>query len=190
MKILKIVLVIAGAIAFLWFMRVCTVEGQTRFQSSLAMPSTGIASLQELAKFGQASFSYMPEDIGATVQVLHIEHHLLFYAAGLTTDINRDGMFTIDIGLSCYQTVNDQHPFIFAPFTRLTVRSSFEPGPFIYATGETTVNRAAFFSGMSGIGYRVDQFEFIAGIQHEEISDQDRFLQVNGLQGVITFFLK
>ena len=90
-------------------------------------------------------------NLGLAAQALHVAHHLLLYSAGISSDINNDGMFLLTAGIAQYQVGNDQAPFVDAPFIRFRFQSSPDY-VFLYSEIETTMRfqSISFRDGGSG----------------------------------------
>ena len=164
-------------------------------EMSIAPPSANMPlDLYELGKYGRISIEYNnliamgTGHVGVAAQALHVAHHLLLYSAGLTSDINNDGMFLLTAGVAHYQTGNSRdEPFVDAPFMRLKLQTS-EDIIFGYSELETTMNYRSYISGTVGLGMRVSNgVRLIGGFQHTEfVMPTERNLrQVNGLEGII-----
>src|SRR5438132_6357854 len=70
-----------------------------RIEMSVAPPADNMPHTPyELGKYGRITVEYSHlttldgSYLGMAAQALHVAHHLLFYSAGLTSDINNDGM--------------------------------------------------------------------------------------------------
>jgi hypothetical protein len=167
-----------------------------RMEMSLAPPSNIPTDPYELAKYGRIAVEYMRAvkldgaHLGLMAQALHIAHHLLFYSAGLTSDVNNDGMFLFTAGLAHYQSGNSRaEPFVDAPFMRLRFQSSPED-IFAYSEIETTMHFRSYISGMVGLGMLVSpSVRIIGGFHHTEfVMPTEQFVQqVNGLEGIISW---
>jgi hypothetical protein len=146
----------------------------------------------QLAKYGRINVEYKNlatidgNRVGFAAQAMHVAHHLLLYSAGVSTDINNDGMFTMTAGFTHYQTGNKRsEPFVDAPFMRFKFRSSPD-NIFAYSELETTMHERAYISAMVGLGMMVTPgVRFVAGYQHTEfvMPTEQMVQQVNGLQG-------
>jgi hypothetical protein len=166
-------------------------------EMSLAPPENIPSSYYELAKYGRIAVDYTHlatingANIGLAAQALHVEHHLLLYAAGVSSDINNDGMFILTAGLAQYQTGNDQAAFVDAPFVRFRFQSSPDY-IFMYSEIETTMHFSQYISGMAGIGLRVSpSLRLMGGFHHTEfVTPAEQTVQmVNGLEGIISWGL-
>jgi hypothetical protein len=164
-------------------------------EMSIAPPSASMPlDPYELGKYGRIGVEYNNfasidgDRFGMAAQALHVAHHLLFYSAGLSSDINNDGMFLLTAGMARYQTGNNRdEPFIDAPFMRLKFQTS-EDVVFGYSELETTMNYRSYISGTVGLGMRVSRgVSLIGGFQHTEfvMPTEQLVRQVNGLQGII-----
>ena len=154
--------------------------------------------LYDFGKYGRVAVEYMRLTkfdgipIGIAAQALHVAHHLLFYSAGFTSDVNNDGMFLLTA--SCYyQTDNSRaEPFTDAPFVRLRFQSSQED-LFAYSRGiETTINFGQYLSGTVGVGVNVSPVvRLIGGIHHTEfVMPADQTVrEINGFEGIISWGL-
>ena len=165
-------------------------------EMSVAPPANILTDLYELGKYGRISVDYtgvMPfegTELGIAAQALHVAHHLLFYSAGFSSDINGDGMFLFTVGIAHYQTGNSrEEPFVDAPFIRLRFQSS--QGPiFGYSEIETTMHFRSYISGMAGFGIRLSPaVRMIGGIHHTEfvMPTERTVVMVNGLEGIISW---
>jgi hypothetical protein len=167
-------------------------------EMSVAPPLDVPTDPYQLAKYGRVSVDYKGvttfegSDIGVAAQALHVAHHLLFYSAGVSSDINNDGMFLFTVGLAHYQTGNSRlEPFVDAPFMRLRFQSS-PKNIFGYSEIETTMHFRSYISGMVGFGIRLSPMvRMIGGFHHTEfVMPTERFVQqVNGLEGIISWGL-
>jgi len=167
-----------------------------RVEISLAPPSNIPTDPYELAKYGRIAVEYLRAaqldgaPVGLMAQALHVAHHLLFYSAGLTTDVNNDGMFLFTAGLAHYQTGNSRaEPFVDAPFIRLRFQSSPE-NIFAYSEIEATMHFRSYISGMAGIGMLLSpSVRIIGGFHHTEfvMPTEQLVQQVNGLEGIISW---
>ncbi len=164
-------------------------------EMSLAPPANIPSGYYDLAKYGRIGVDYSHAaafdgfNIGVAAQALHVEHHLLLYAAGLSTDINNDGMFILTAGLSYYQTGNDQTSFVDAPFMRIRFQSS-QDDLYIYSEAETTMHFRQYISGMAGLGYRVSRsIQLMGGFHHTEfvMPEQQTVQMINGLEGIVSW---
>jgi hypothetical protein len=164
-------------------------------EMSLAPPATVPSDPYELAKYGRITLDYTragtidDADFGISAQALHVAHHLLFYSAGISSDINNDGMFLLTVGLAHYQTGNDFSPFVDAPFIRLRFQSSQETA-FAYSEVETTMHFRQFITGMAGFGFRLTPtIRVIGGFHHTEfVMPEQKIVQmVDGLEGIISW---
>lgn len=164
-----------------------------RFEISLAPPASDMpADPYELAKYGRLTLEYNNlalidgSKFGFAIQALHVAHHLLLYSAGMTSDINNDGMFLVTAGLATYQTGNSrEEPFVTAPFARMKFQSS-ERAIFVYSELQATMNARAYISGTAGLGLRLTPLmTLIGGYQHTEfiMPTEQRIRMVNGFQG-------
>ena len=164
-------------------------------EMSIAPPTASMPlDPYELGKYGRISIEYNNfasidgDRFGIAAQALHVAHHLLFYSAGLSSDINNDGMFLLTAGMASYQTGNSRNePFVNAPFMRLKFQTS-EDVVFGYSELETTMNYRSYISGTVGLGMRVSRgVSLIGGFQHTEfvMPTEQIVRQVNGLQGII-----
>ena|SRR5665213_787535 len=167
-------------------------------EMSVAPPMDIPTNPYDLGKYGRISVDYTGvatfegADIGVAAQALHVAHHLLFYSAGVSSDINNDGMFLFTVGLAHYQTGNSRlEPFVDAPFMRLRFQSS-QKSIFGYSEIETTMHFRSFISGMVGFGIRLSPMvRMIGGFHHTEfVMPTERFVQqVNGLEGIVSWGL-
>ena len=164
-------------------------------EMSLAPPANIPTDYYALAKYGRISVDYTRvgvldgANLGVAAQALHVAHHLLFYSAGLSSDINSDGMFLISAGLAHYQTGNDYEPFVDAPFVRFRFQSSPDY-VFMYSEIETTMHFRQYISGMAGLGLRVSpSLRLMGGFHHTEfvMPSQQMVQMVNGLEGIISW---
>lgn len=162
-------------------------------EMSVAPPAENVPhDPYQLAKYGRISVEYKNltsvdgNRLGLAAQALHVAHHILLYSAGISTDINNDGMFTMTTGYTHYQVGNKRwEPFVDAPFMRFRFRSSPQ-NVFAYSELETTMHERAYLSAMLGLGMMVAPgLRFIAGFQHTEFTmpTEGYVQQVNGLQG-------
>ncbi len=166
-------------------------------EMSLAPPENIPTGYYDLAKYGRIAVDYTRigtidgANFGMAAQALHVAHHLLFYSAGISSDINNDGMFLLSAGLAHYQTGNDQEPFVDAPFVRFRFQSSPDY-VFLYSEIETTMHFRQYISGMAGFGLRVSpSLRLMGGIHHTEfVMPAEQMVQmVNGLEGIISWGL-
>ena len=167
-------------------------------EMSVAPPLTVPTNPYDLGKYGRITVDYSSvgsfegSDVGVSAQALHVAHHLLFYSAGVSTDINADGMFLFTVGLAHYQTGNGRwEPFVDAPFMRLRFQSS-QNYLFVYSEIETTMHFRQYLSGMAGLGIRLSPaVRMIGGIHHTEFVMPTEHIvnQVNGLEGIISWGL-
>ncbi len=164
-------------------------------EMSLAPPVDIPHDPYDLAKYGRISIDYTrvamidDADFGIAAQALHVAHHLLFYSAGVTSDINNDGMFLLTAGLAHYQTGNDFSPFVNSPYIRFRFQSSQET-VFAYSEIETTMHFRQFITGMAGLGFRLSPaVRVMGGFHHTEfVMPEQRFVQiVQGLEGIISW---
>jgi hypothetical protein len=184
--------------AFPYILQEVTPPAGLIIEMSVAPPMDIPTNPYDLGKYGRISVDYTGvatfegSDIGVAAQALHVAHHLLFYAAGISSDINNDGMFLFTVGLAHYQTGNSRaEPFVDAPFMRLRFQSS-PNNIFGYSEIETTMHFRAYISGMIGFGIRLSPMvRMIGGFHHTEfIMPTERFIQqVNGLEGIISWGL-
>jgi hypothetical protein len=162
-------------------------------EMSVAPPAENIPhDPYQLAKYGRINLEYKNlatidgNRLGLAAQALHVAHHILLYSAGISTDINNDGMFTMTAGYTHYQVGQKRdEPFVDAPFMRFKFRSS-PKSVFAYSELETTMHERAYISAMLGLGMMVAPgVRFVAGFQHTEFTmPRERMVQqVNGLQG-------
>jgi hypothetical protein len=167
-------------------------------EMSVAPPLDVPTDPYQLAKYGRISVDYTGvatfegSDIGVAAQALHVAHHLLFYSAGVSSDINNDGMFLFTVGLAHYQTGNSRaEPFVDAPFMRLRFQSS-QNSIYGYSEIETTMHFRSYISGMVGFGIRLSPMvRMIGGLHHTEfVMPTERLVQqVNGLEGIVSWGL-
>jgi hypothetical protein len=166
-------------------------------EMSLAPPENIPSSYYTLAKYGRIAVDYTRvgvidgANLGLAAQALHVAHHLLFYSAGISSDINSDGMFLLSAGLAHYQTGNDYEPFVDAPFVRFRFQSSPDY-VFMYSEIETTMHFRQYISGMAGLGLRVSpSLRLMGGFHHTEfVMPSEQMVQmVNGLEGIISWGL-
>lgn len=167
-------------------------------EMSVAPPVDVPTNPYDLGKYGRITVDYSAvgsfegSDIGVSAQALHVAHHLLFYSAGVSSDINADGMFLFTVGLAHYQTGNSRlEPFVDAPFMRLRFQSS-QQFIFGYSEIETTMHFRQYLSGMAGFGIRLSpSVRMIGGIHHTEfVMPTERMVNmVNGLEGIISWGL-
>ncbi len=166
-------------------------------EMSLAPPENIPTGYYDLAKYGRVGVDYTRAavidgaNLGLAAQALHVEHHLLLYSAGLSSDINNDGMFLLTAGIAHYQTGNDQAAFVDAPFVRFRFQSS-EDYVFVYSEIETTMHFSQYISGMAGLGLRVSpSLRLMGGFHHTEfVMPAEQTVQmVNGLEGIISWGL-
>lgn len=164
-------------------------------EMSVAPPTEIPRTAYELAKYGRLSVDYTRAatidnaDFGVSAQALHVAHHLLFYSAGITSDINNDGMFLLTAGMAHYQTGNDFSPFVDAPFIRLRFQSS-QQTVFAYSEIETTMHFRQFITGMAGFGFRLSpRVRLMGGFHHTEfVMPEQQFVQmVDGLEGILSW---
>ncbi|HET6402606.1 MAG TPA: hypothetical protein VFH95_14570 [Candidatus Kapabacteria bacterium] len=165
-------------------------------EMSVAPPLDVPTDPYQLGKYGRVSVDYTGvatfegSDIGVAAQALHVAHHLLFYSAGVSSDINNDGMFLFTVGLAHYQTGNSRaEPFVDAPFIRLRFQSS-QKSIYGYSEIETTMHFRSYISGMIGFGIRLSPMvRLIGGLHHTEFVMPTEHLvqQVNGLEGIISW---
>lgn len=162
-------------------------------EMSVAPPAENIPhDPYQLAKYGRINLEYKNlatidgNRFGLAAQALHVAHHILLYSAGISTDINNDGMFTMTAGYTHYQVGQKRdEPFVDAPFMRFKFRSS-PKSVFAYSELETTMHERAYISAMLGLGMMVAPgVRFVAGFQHTEFTMPTEHMvqQVNGLQG-------
>jgi hypothetical protein len=176
-----------------------------RMEMSFAPPVNDIPTdPYQMGKYGRLSVDYTRlgrfdgGDIGVMVQALHVAHHLLFYSAGFTSDINNDGIFLLTAGLAHYQTGNaPTEPFVDAPFVRLRMQSlsedrlisrDEEAALFFYTEMETTMHFREYLSGVAGLGLRISPMvRLIGGFQHTEfvMPTEHQVRMVEGLQGIL-----
>jgi hypothetical protein len=166
-------------------------------EMSLAPPENIPTGYYDLAKYGRVGVDYTRAavvdgaNLGLAAQALHVAHHLLLYSAGLSSDINNDGMFLLTAGIAHYQTGNDQEPFVDAPFIRFRFQSS--PNYlFMYSEIETTMHFRQYISGMAGLGLRVSpSLRLMGGFHHTEfVMPAEQMVQmINGLEGIISWGL-
>jgi hypothetical protein len=166
-------------------------------EMSLAPPENIPTGYYDLAKYGRVAVDYTRvvtvwgANLGLAAQALHVEHHLLLYSGGISSDINNDGMFILTAGLAQYQVGNDQAPFVDAPFIRFRFQSS--PNyVFLYSEIETTMRFQQYISGMAGLGLRVSpSVRLMGGFHHTEfIMPSEQTVQmINGLEGIISWGL-
>lgn len=167
-------------------------------EMSVAPPANVPTNPYDLGKYGRITVDYSDiasfegSDVGLSAQALHVAHHLLFYSAGLSSDINGDGMFLFTVGLAHYQTGNARwEPFVDAPFMRLRFQSS-QNYLFAYSEIETTMHFRQYLSGMAGLGIRLSpSVRMIGGIHHTEFVMPTEHIvnMVNGLEGIISWGL-
>jgi hypothetical protein len=164
-------------------------------EMSLAPPVDIPTDPYDLAKYGRIGVDYTRvatldgANFGLAAQALHVAHHLLFYSAGISSDINNDGMFLLTAGLAHYQTGNDAEPFVDAPFIRFRFQSS-PKDIFAYSEIETTMHFRQYISGMAGLGIRVSpSVRLMGGFHHTEfVMPAEQTVQmVNGLEGIISW---
>jgi hypothetical protein len=166
-------------------------------EMSLAPPENVPTGYYDLAKYGRIAVDYTRvamidgADLGLAAQALHVAHHLLLYSAGISSDINSDGMFLLTAGIAQYQVGNDQAPFVDAPFVRFRFQSSPDY-LFLYSEIETTMRFQQYISGMAGLGLRVSpSVRLMGGFHHTEfIMPAEQTVQmINGLEGIISWGL-
>jgi hypothetical protein len=167
-------------------------------EMSIAPPEAANQShdIYQLAKYGRLAVEFNNfaridgNRFGLAAQALHVAHHLLFYSAGITSDINNDGMFLMSAGLAHYQTGNSRfEPFVDAPFMRVKFQSSRE-AVFAYSELETTMHYRSYVSGTVGIGFSLTPFmRVIGGFHHTEfvMPTEHMTREVNGVQGIISW---
>ncbi len=165
-------------------------------EMSVAPPVNVPTNPYDLGKYGRITVDYSAvgsfegSDLGVSAQALHVAHHLLFYSAGLSCDINEDGMFLFTVGLAHYQTGNSRlEPFVDAPFMRLRFQSS-QNYIFGYSEIETTMHFRQYLSGMAGLGIRLSPMvRIIGGLHHTEfvMPSEHTVTMVNGLEGIISW---
>lgn len=165
-------------------------------EMSVAPPLNVPTNPYDLGKYGRVSVDYTGvatfegTEIGVAAQALHVAHHLLFYSAGFSSDINNDGMFLFTVGLAHYQTGNSRaEPFVDAPFIRLRFQSS-QKSIYGYSEIETTMHFRSYISGMVGFGIRLSPMvRMIGGFHHTEfVMPTERMVQqVNGLEGIVSW---
>jgi hypothetical protein len=166
-------------------------------EMSLAPPENIPTGYYDLAKYGRIAVDYTRAaiidgaNLGLSAQALHVEHHLLLYSAGVSSDINNDGMFILTAGIAQYQVGNDQAPFVDAPFVRFRFQSSPDY-VFLYSEIESTMRFQQYLSGMAGLGLRVSSsVRLMGGFHHTEfIMPSEQTVQmINGLEGIISWGL-
>jgi hypothetical protein len=167
-------------------------------EMSLAPPEDIPNNYYDLAKYGRIAVDYTRvgmldgANLGVAAQALHVAHHLLFYSAGVSSDINNDGMFLITAGIAHYQTGNSRaEPFVDAPFMRFRFQSS-QDYVFMYSEIESTMHFRQYISGMAGLGLRVSpSIRLMGGYHHTEfVMPTEQIVQtVNGLEGIISWGL-
>ncbi|HZK76116.1 MAG TPA: hypothetical protein VFD13_04335 [Candidatus Kapabacteria bacterium] len=165
-------------------------------EMSVAPPLDVPTDPYDLGKYGRVSVDYTGvttfegAEIGVAAQALHVAHHLLFYSAGISNDINSNGMFLLTVGISHYQTGNSRaEPFVDAPFMRFRFQSS-QSSVFGYSEIETTMHFRSYISGMIGFGIRLSPMvRMIGGFHHTEfVMPTERIVQqVNGLEGIVSW---
>jgi hypothetical protein len=177
---------------------VSPISGLT-LEISIAPPSANMPlDPYEIGKYGRVGIEYNHaflfdgSELGMAAQALHVAHHLLLYSAGLTSDINNDGMFLLTGGLAHYQTGNSRaEPFVDAPFMRLKFQTS-QDDIFGYSELESTMNYRSYISGTIGFGMRITRgVRIIGGFQHTEfvMPTEQLVRQVNGIEGIIRWGL-
>jgi hypothetical protein len=184
--------------AFPFILRELTPPPGLIIEMSVAPPMNVPTDPYDLGKYGRVSVDYTGiasfdgTELGVAAQALHVAHHLLFYSAGISSDINNDGMFLFTVGISHYQSGNSRaEPFVDAPFIRLRFQSSPD-NIFGYSEIETTMHFRSYISGMVGLGIRLSPMvRMIGGFHHTEfVMPTERLVQqVNGLEGIISWGL-
>ena len=123
---------------------------------------------------------------------MHVAHHLLLYAGGLTSDINNDGMFLLTMGWAHYQTGNaSTEPFVDAPFVRMKFHTNADE-VFGYSEFETTMHMRAYISATIGLGIRLTpDVQLIGGYAHTEFAmpSEQIVRMVDGFHGIINWGL-
>jgi hypothetical protein len=166
-------------------------------EMSLAPPENIPTGYYDLAKYGRIAVDYTRvgmidgANLGLAAQALHVAHHLLLYSAGISSDVNSDGMFLLTAGIAQYQVGNDEAPFVDAPFVRFRFQSS-QDYVFLYSEIETTMRFQQYISGMAGLGLRVSpSLRLMGGFHHTEfIMPSEQTVQmINGLEGIISWGL-
>jgi hypothetical protein len=167
-----------------------------RVEMSLAPPMDIPSDPYQLGKYGEIAVEYTRlanidgGDMGLSAQALHVAHHILFYSFGLSSDINNDGMFILNVGLAHYQTGNSRaEPFVDAPYARFRFQSS-PKDVFFYSEMESTMHFRSYLSAMAGLGLRISPvLRIIGGFHHTEfvMPTEQIVNQVNGLEGIISW---
>jgi hypothetical protein len=150
----------------------------------------------EAGKYGRINVEYNNlfevggDMFGLVGQAMHVAHHMLFYSAGVSTDVNGDGMFMFTVGQAHYRVGNRRYePFVDAPFMRMKFHSSPEK-IFVYGELETTMHMRSLVTGTVGLGFRLSPLvKFIGGLHHTEFwmptEKQNRV--VEGLHGIFSW---
>jgi len=169
-----------------------------KMEMSLAPPDAPNGHYYEMAKYGRIGVEYNNflsidgNNYGLAAQALHVAHHLLLYSAGVTSDINNDGMFLFTFGGAHYQIGNSRaEEFVNAPFMRFKFQSS-PSEVFLYSELETTMHFRSYISGTMGLGFRLSEsVNVIGGFHHTEfVMPTERMTRmVEGLHGIINWGL-
>lgn len=170
-----------------------------KLEMALATPHhEPVRGYYEAAKYGRINVemnNFIEIDgnkFGIAGQAMHVAHHLLLYAGGVTTDINGDGMFMFTLGAAHYQTGNRRwEPFVNAPFMRFKFHST-PKDIFLYSEIETTMHYRALLTGTLGVGFRISPMvKVIGGLHHTEfVQPTERAIRlVRGFHGIINWGL-
>lgn len=167
-------------------------------EMSLAAPEIPTMDYYQMAKYGRINVEYnnafqiSGDDLGVAAQAMHVAHHLLLYSAGLTSDINGDGMFLMTFGGAHYQIGNSRaEPFVDAPFVRFKYTSSPQK-VFVYSEFETTMHYRSYISGTVGLGLRLtDYLYLVGGMHHTEfvMPTEQAVRMVEGFHGIMNWAL-
>lgn len=168
-------------------------------EMSLAAPNIPTLQTWEMAKYGRINVEYnnfieVGQDVfGMAAQAMHVAHHLLLYSAGITTDVNGDGMFLMTLGGATYQTGNSRsEQFVQSPFMRIKYQSSQLDKIFAYSEVESTMHFRSYISGTIGLGLRLTpDIRLIGGIHHTEfVQPNERQTRIiEGFHGIINWGL-
>jgi hypothetical protein len=170
-----------------------------KLEMALATPhAERVQGYYEAAKYGRINVelnNFVTIDgskFGIAGQAMHVAHHLLLYAGGITTDINGDGMFMFTLGAAHYQTGNARwEPFVNAPFMRFKFHST-PKDIFLYSEIETTMHFRAMLTGTVGVGFRISPMvKVIGGLHHTEfVQPTERQIRlIRGFHGIINWGL-
>jgi len=169
-------------------------SGPLQFMVGASLPFNVPTDPYLMMKYGmlgveaQNLFQAFDQPIGFVAKASHMPHHLMMYSIGLTTDVNRDSMLLVTMGLSYHQSGNSSlEPFVTSPYVWFRFNSS-QKALFLYSDLEAIVNSRSYLSGMIGIGYRVSKnIEFVGGFHHTEFimpTEQATYM-VDGLKGMM-----